>query len=892
MRLLLNQGHTSLGLVEFDDNNIPRYAVLSHTWGADKEEVSFKDMIEGIGKDKAGYSKIQFCKRQAAADGIQHLWVDTCCIDKSSTMEVSEAINSMFRWYRNAAECYVYLSDVSKGEQPAAIQSSPAAWQRFLQGSRWFSRGWTLQELVAPDSVRFFSREGHQVGCKRSLEQPIHEITSIAAEALRGAPLTDFQVGERMSWAEHRNTRRPEDKAYSLLGIFNIHMPLLYGEGREKAFIRLQEEIERDSKRKRKWNAYLEIAQDETHDSVLHRQFLDSLFFPEINSRLEQIPEAFKQTCRWIFDTPARKQQRRRQLRYNFHEWLSSGKGIYWISGKPGSGKSTLMKFIVNEEQTEQALDAGRGDQNVLIISFFFWGAGTSLQKSATGLLRSLLYQITRKYPELINTVKNASSMFSNRLETSIALRSTWTDQRLISLLDTFINHMPTTISLCAFVDGLDEFVGDEDLLLDMVRLFSQAPQCKLCVSSRPEPKFRQEFETCPRIQMQDFNTDDCYQMVNGRLIPVLEKRMDTGQICFTDSNAQRIFTFKLVEKSAGVFLWLDLMIKDLIRGSNNGDTFEQLSLRLERTPATVDGMYAHILESLDPIYHAERLRYFFVLLAAEEFGIQVSSLILASAQGEPWECGSKSITTAVNSACQRVATRLGACCSSLVDIPDHQRRGEGQIEGLDDKERERKELWSFGGKHGAVLFIHKTAAEYVRKRYHDLLRPRSLMEAKATLARGIVGFLSFILSIYDGYSDWRVLYCFGSILSYTMNAISALGHLSSDPAVNDSSAATQTDLTDRVFQLLQRTQKTSDHKHRGNWDSSDIYKLCDPFYKELNSTIIEEWLVGLVKAFLSQGADPNTKAYYEYRIKTADYSNFTLVSDSMNCSFLTRVKK
>ena len=148
MRLLVHRAHDDWKLVEYHDKNIPRYAILSHTWGADGEEVTFKDLMEGSGKNeashkkKAGYKKIEFCKKQAASDNLQHFWVDTCCIDKSSSTELSEAINSMFRWYQKASKCYVYLSDVSTTYRPLK-------WEASFRGSRWFSRGWTLQELIA-----------------------------------------------------------------------------------------------------------------------------------------------------------------------------------------------------------------------------------------------------------------------------------------------------------------------------------------------------------------------------------------------------------------------------------------------------------------------------------------------------------------------------------------------------------------------------------------------------------------------------------------------------------------------------------------------------------------------------------------------------------------------
>jgi hypothetical protein len=177
-------------------------------------------------------------------DGLEYVWVDTCCIDKSNNNELSEAINSMFRWYHNAIKCYVYLSDVSTNNHDQS-NLSLQSWEQAFRNSRWFTRGWTLQELLAPPSVEFFCSKGNRLGDKRSLEQQIHDITGIAVQALEGTPLSEFSVDERISWARTRQTKREEDRAYSLLGIFNAHMPLIYGEGMESAFSRLEEEIDK-----------------------------------------------------------------------------------------------------------------------------------------------------------------------------------------------------------------------------------------------------------------------------------------------------------------------------------------------------------------------------------------------------------------------------------------------------------------------------------------------------------------------------------------------------------------------------------------------------------------------------------------------------------------------
>jgi len=248
MRLLKVESHGEFSLTDdITGDDIPPYAILSHTWGADREEVTFKDMVEGTGEGKAGYAKIRFCGKQAASHGLQYFWVDTCCIDKSSSAELAEAINSMFRWYHDATKCYVYLSDVSTRDYDKYNQFSRFKWESAFRKSRWFTRGWTLQELISPASVEFFSMENDRLGDKKSQEQLVHEITGIPVQALRGSPLSHFSVAERMSWAEKRKTKREEDGAYSLLGIFDIHMPLIYGEGRNKAFFRLEKAIDESS---------------------------------------------------------------------------------------------------------------------------------------------------------------------------------------------------------------------------------------------------------------------------------------------------------------------------------------------------------------------------------------------------------------------------------------------------------------------------------------------------------------------------------------------------------------------------------------------------------------------------------------------------------------------
>jgi Heterokaryon incompatibility protein (HET) len=239
MRLLEIKGTGEFSLVQVASHTTHPYAILSHTW-IEGQEVTYQDLISSTGNGKSGYDKIKFCGEQAARDGLRYFWVDTCCIDKSDIDELTTAINSMFRWYRHARKCYVYLADVTTLGYNADVQACRDLWEAAFRGSRWFSRGWTLQELIAPAIVEFFSREGKRLGDKRSLEKPIQEITQIPIQALRGNPFSEFNTDERIRWAARRQTTREEDIVYCLIGLCEVSMPPIYGEGKEVAMKRLQ----------------------------------------------------------------------------------------------------------------------------------------------------------------------------------------------------------------------------------------------------------------------------------------------------------------------------------------------------------------------------------------------------------------------------------------------------------------------------------------------------------------------------------------------------------------------------------------------------------------------------------------------------------------------------
>jgi hypothetical protein len=359
------------------NEEIPAYAILSHTWG--EQEVAFKNLKnhnnaeDADAKLKGGYQKIFFCAQQAKRDGLDYFWVDTCCIDKSNNTELSEAINSMFRWYQKAKKCYVYLSDVQNSTLDRDGESA-------LKGSRWFTRGWTLQELLAPKAVEFFSTEGVRLGNKESLKHVIHEITGIPVEALSGSKLSDFRADDRFSWTKNRQTTREEDRAYCLLGMFGVYLPLIYGEGKENALDRLRDAvvIKNDKDRSR------------SHDDRLGK-ICSWLAAPDPSTNY---CKAHKQrqadTGLWLVEST------------KFAEWRESAASRLWLYGIPGCGKTILSSTII-----EHLLQHCHGDASMATAYFYFDFNDTQKQDPEL-MLRSLLCQLLQRsvtIPEVVDAL-------------------------------------------------------------------------------------------------------------------------------------------------------------------------------------------------------------------------------------------------------------------------------------------------------------------------------------------------------------------------------------------------------------------------------------------------------------------------------------------------------
>jgi hypothetical protein len=582
MRLVKTGGRGELSLTKDLIEDIPRYAILSHAWGEDDEEVTFNDLKDGSGNSKAGYTKIQFCGEQAQRDGLQHFWVDTCCIDKANHVELSEAIASMFRWYGNAVKCYVFLSDVSARKR--GNEEMERAWESAFRESRWFTRGWTLQELLAPQQVEFYSREGERLGDKNTLEREIHEITQIPIAALRGAPLSDFSISERMRWTSKRNTRRIEDQAYCLLGIFDVSMSPIYGE-REKAFIRLKDEI---------WRSYrsrldeigqnlvtsnsgslnkhgTELTSVNTEEIPPHERrmtLLTSLSFDQMDSRQSTIKSAYSTTCEWLLQHPA------------YVDWMDPDKlhqhrGFLWINGKPGAGKSTLMKFA------HAYADRERPEIEIL-VSFFFNARGDELERSTIGMYRALLFQLLNKAADLQRLLDDLHPSPEHPDQ-----RSAWTIKLLCELLSSAITGLGQRRLKC-FVDALDEC--DEQQVREMVIFFEElcqnalekGSQLYICFASRHYPTI--DIRSGRQLTLEDEHGhgEDLAKYVQSHLRAGNRK----------DSEEVRT---QIREKSNGVFMWTVLVVDILNEEFRRGRIFA-VKKRLQEIPAKLGDLFKDIL--------------------------------------------------------------------------------------------------------------------------------------------------------------------------------------------------------------------------------------------------------------------------------------------------------
>jgi len=460
---------------EFLGAAVPKYSILSHTW--DKDEVTFQDIqqFDDRTRQMQGFEKIRFACEQSVRDGLEWTWVDTCCIDKKNSAELSEAINSMFRWYHDAARCYVYLADVSvtNRKRKRSGGSSSPPWESAFRASRWFTRGWTLQELLAPASVQFFTQDGTMIGDKTSLQQQVHEVTGIAVSALRGYLLSSFDIEERFKWAENRQTTREEDRAYSLLGIFGVFISPIYGEGEAHAMRRLRKEI-----------AVVLDGEKESFTSALDGRLTVLDWITPVNSALQQSDFFSRRqagTGQWLLGST------------KYQEWANTAKQTLFCPGIPGAGKTILTSIVVEELVT--CAKNGRS----IGVAYLYCNFRRRDEQKAEGLLASLLKQLTQCLTSLPDSVK-----------------SLYKDHRYKQTRPSFDELSKTLQSVAALysrvfvvIDALDEcHVADRARLLPEIFKLQAKCGANVFATARHMPEIIDEFKGAISLEIRASEND------------------------------------------------------------------------------------------------------------------------------------------------------------------------------------------------------------------------------------------------------------------------------------------------------------------------------------------------------------------------------------------------
>jgi hypothetical protein len=421
------------------------------------------------------------------------------------------------------------------------------------------------------------------------------------------------------------------DRRFSMLDL-NIQV-LIQGmlDGHDAMELALQRCTEEIIRRQRKSEQAILAAVSAARENELtverksvQDEVLDVLNFRRIHDRFDEIEQAHRDTFEWVFDQKSNPEMQWDKLQ----SFLETGRGCYWVSGKAGSGKSTLMKFICHHSRTKSALKtwaAGSG-QKPLIPSFFFWSVGTTLQKSQTGLLRSLLYQILKEYRELIKVVLPGIYEQAAKPKSSPRDLSDPSPNELRQAFLTLASQRLQDLKICLFIDGIDEYNGETESLAELLAKMSSHEGIKIVLSSRPTTDCHHAFQHYPKLRLQDLTYGDIERFVNDKLrvhdkMRVLAEEKPTEAKTLVDS---------IVAKADGVFLWVRLVVSSLLRGLRNEDDIGTLQLRADECPDDLLKLYQHMFSKLERHYRVKAAEIFQIMRANQHGVLQTITLWFA----------------------------------------------------------------------------------------------------------------------------------------------------------------------------------------------------------------------------------------------------------------------
>ncbi|KAI1775620.1 hypothetical protein F4818DRAFT_414390 [Hypoxylon cercidicola] len=458
-----------------------------------------------------------------------------------------------------------------------------------------------------------------------------------------------------------------------------------------------------------------DLATRVSHISVVERDItkeqaiLRSLDYRSRPARHENITMAHARTFSWIFGAPDDINNRG-----NFLKWLRESGGVFWITGKPGSGKSTLMKYLADHEKTRDSVQNWAGPGKVVIASHFFWSSGSSMQTSVQGLFRSLLFDVFRQCPELIS---QACPSRWGVTDLSYAATQDWQFNELLECFQAIKTKGTSSVRFCFFIDGLDEFSGDYIEIVQTLADITNSSRIKLCVSSRPLNEFRDQFGvnmSCV-LFVHKLTWNDILEYTRSRL-----QDHPRWSVLGLDVQASQLFLQKIADMAQGVFLWVALVTQSLRNGLTNDDTIEDLHARLECLPKTLEAFYKQMLDSVDPIYHRKSADLLQMQTARNYTMPWAIALIHEREHANPdyaITMPRETLTNAdVKSLREQTSRRLNAKCRGILEIKGHK-----------------------------VEFIHRTAWDYLRTPAmvgHLQARSGKQFNAALSLLRACVGCL------------------------------------------------------------------------------------------------------------------------------------------------------
>lgn len=342
-------------------------------------------------------------------------------------------------------------------------------------------------------------------------------------------------------------------------------------------------------------------------DQAFHRSrveaILKGLRFEHIRERESRIETAYKATFHWVFD---------QNIPVNLGSWLRTGSGIYWIEGKAGSGKSTMMKYLLQHEETSRSLQQWANGKELFIGSHFFWTMGTEFQKSQIGLLRTMLFQLLKRHPDLVPVA------CPDRLSTkNYEHLESWTMEALVQSFRLLLSYKHLAVHMCFFIDGLDEYSGIHTDLVDLLDSFAKSDCIKICVSSRPWPEFREAYGAMPyRLCIHEFTRPDIHSFAHGRLTenPRFEALRKENPV----EEADRLVD-EITARAEGVFLWVYYVVRSLLRGLSNRDDIHVLRTRVQQFPQELTEFFKHMFNAIDSVYKPQATILLKVLAAQDQ---------------------------------------------------------------------------------------------------------------------------------------------------------------------------------------------------------------------------------------------------------------------------------